>query len=145
MEASTTASHGRAGRSSAVQTPSNPSVRARSSAGPGSPSPLAVHSSAVPGHRLDRGEQVPRGTAVVVRKFPAGASVPSVVRLTCPSGMVVAGLVPNPDTRLTRAYDPRTRLGRSTIAVVRLQAAKLERPAQIATLCRTRGAALRRP
>ncbi|HET6505802.1 MAG TPA: sigma-70 family RNA polymerase sigma factor [Baekduia sp.] len=104
---------------------------------PGDRSPLAVQSAAIPGHRVERGQPLPAATAVVSHRLEAGATVPRQIRLRCPAGMVAAGLIPNPDTRLSRAYDPSSHPG-DRVVTINLRAAKpLRTAATIATVCRT--------
>jgi RNA polymerase sigma factor (sigma-70 family) len=104
---------------------------------PGDRSPLAVQSAAIPGHRIEAGQRLPAETAVVSHRLPAGATVPRRIRLRCPTGMVAAGLIPNPDTRISRAYDPSSHPGDRAVTINLRASGPLRRPATVATLCRT--------
>lgn len=105
---------------------------------PGDRSPLALQSAAIPGHRVERGGRLPAETAVVSHRLEAGATVPRRIRLRCPAGMVAAGLIPNPDTRITRAYDPSSHPGDRVVTINLRAPGPLRATATIATLCRTR-------
>jgi hypothetical protein len=51
--------------------------------------------------------------------------------------MVAAGLIPNPDTRISRAYDPSSHPGDRAVTINLRASGPLPTPVTIATLCRT--------
>jgi RNA polymerase sigma factor (sigma-70 family) len=105
----------------------------------GSAAPLAVQSVSVPGGLLSRGAKIPRGTAVVTGTLQVSPQpTPVAIRLKCPDGMRVAGLVPSGGDGLAHGFDPATVTGVSRSARVLIAADELKRARRVtvATLCR---------
>lgn len=100
----------------------------------GDPSPIDVRSRALPGHRVEAGDPLPKGTAIVAARVDVEQSRGS-ARLECPEGLVVADLLPPGGGRVDAAYAPSTVPGRSTVAHVRIRS-RGTGEAGLAVLCR---------
>ena len=106
----------------------------------GDRTPIAVANAAVLGGAFPAGARLPDDTALVTHKLVLRHGVrrhPSVT-LSCPPGMKVAGLRPDPDLRLGHGFDRRTVVGDSTRARILFEAQKLarDRNAVVGTLCK---------
>jgi RNA polymerase sigma factor (sigma-70 family) len=84
----------------------------------GGPSPLEVHSNALPGGFLRAGAKIPPGVAIVRRavEFPGTRDV----ALGCPAGMRLADLLPPRGGRVSAAYAPGTAAGSDRAGRIRL-------------------------
>jgi hypothetical protein len=111
--------------------------------GPGDPAPMALSSPALPAHGVAKGVALPRGTAVVRRDvlLRAGARrAPATLRITCPSDLAVADLLPPAGARLDVSYAPGTVVGVARTALIRLRLhgtpPPADRHARVGILCK---------
>jgi hypothetical protein len=84
----------------------------------GHPSPVAVHSNAVPGHFLAAGAKIPPGIAIVRRAVAFSGTRD--VALGCPAGMRLADLLPPHGGRISASYAPGTAAGTDRAGRIRL-------------------------
>ena len=87
--------------------------------GPGERAPISAAGVALPGGRLSAGQPLPAHTALVTKRvrLPRAGPVP-LATLACPTGMRVAGLVPEAGNERSHGFDARTVIGASSTAGV---------------------------
>lgn len=87
--------------------------------GPGDRAPIAVIGVAVPGGKLNAGQRIPAHVALVTKQvsLPRAGAVPA-VSIACPTGMRVAGLVPQARDARSHGFASSTIIGASSTARV---------------------------
>lgn len=111
--------------------------------GPGDPAPSRMSSPALPGGRLDAGDPLPAGTAIVRRavQLRAGTVAPPSVTLLCPGDLRVADLLAPSGARLTATYGPEVIVGASSAARIVFEQKLIAHDirASVAILCKRPG------
>lgn len=100
--------------------------------GPGDPAPVTAASRVLPGGGIAVGAPLPRDVAIVARRVDPAA--PRAARLSCPTGLRVAELLPAPDAPRSYGFAPATVPGRDRVARVVVGAGGADRVVRV--LCK---------